>query len=116
MHGMRSKTSYKSKDMKTGILIKVHESSGNRILAVADKELIGKRFEEGDMCLDITERFYKGEEKTEEEIIKAMKDAANINIVGKKSIALGIKSGIITEDSVIKINGVPHAISIKYGI
>jgi len=102
--------------MKTGILIKMHESSGKQLLAVADKELIGKKFEEGETCLDVTERFYKGEEKTEEEIIKAMKETANINIVGKKSIALGIKAEIITEDSVIEIKGIPHAISIKYGI
>ena len=112
MHGLRSKTPHKSEDMKTGILTKMHESSGKQILAVADKELIGRKFEEGEICLDITERFYKGEEKTEEEIIKAMKDATNINLVGKKSIALGIKAGIITQDSVIKIEGIPHALSI----
>ena len=68
------------------------------------------------MCLDVTERFNKGEEKTEEEIIKAMKDAININLVGKKSVSLGIKAGVITKDAVIKIKGIPHAISIKYGI
>lgn len=102
--------------MKSGILIKIHQSAGKSILAVADKELIGKKFEEGETCLDVTERFYKGEEKTEEEIIKAMKESTNINIVGKKAVALAIKAGIITEDSVIKIKGVPHAISIKYGI
>ncbi|MBL7100455.1 MAG: DUF424 family protein [Nanoarchaeota archaeon] len=96
--------------------MKVHESVGKKILAVADKELIGKKFEEGELCLDVTERFYKGEEKTEEETIKAMKDSQNTNLVGEKSIALGIKAGIITADMVIKIKGIPHAISIKYGI
>lgn len=113
MHSMRSETSDKNENMKTGILIKVHDSAGKQILAVADKELIGKKFEEGETCLEITESFYKGEEKTEEETIKAMKNAANINLVGKKAIALGIKAGIITKDSVIKIKEIPHAISIR---
>lgn len=112
---MRSKTSNKAENMKTGILIKIHKSAGKEILAVADKEIIGKKFEEGELCLDVSERFYKGEEKTEEEIIKAMKNSQNTNIVGKKSIALGIKAGIITEDAIITIEGTPHAISIKYG-
>ncbi len=115
MHGMRSKTSDKGEDMKSGVLIKFHESAGKKILAIADKDLIGKTFEEGKRYLEVTERFYKGEEKTEEEIIQAMKDSSNINLVGEKAIALGIKAGIITEDSVIKIKGIPHAISINYG-
>lgn len=116
MHSMRVKTPDKSKNMKSGVLIKIHESAGKKIIAVADKELIGKKFEEGERCLDVTERFYKGEEKTEEEIIKAMQESPNINIIGKKAVALAIKAGIITEDSVIKIKEIPHAIVIKYGI
>ena len=115
MYGLRSKASDKNKNMKSGVLIKIHESSENQILAVADKELIGKKFEEKGICLDITERFYSGEEKTEEEIIKAMKESTSVNIVGIKAINLGIKAGIITEDTVIKIKGIPHAISVQYG-
>jgi len=101
--------------MKTGVLVKIHESAGNSILAVADEDLIGKTFDEGDLHLEITERFYKGEEKSEEEIIALMKGSTNTNIVGEKSIAIALKAGIITEDSVIKIQGIPHAISIEYG-
>ena len=102
-----------SKNMKSGVLIKIHESAGKHIVAAADKELIGKKFKEGEICLDVSERFYNGEEKTEDEIIKIFKDSTNINIVGEKSVALGIKAGIITEESVIKIQGIPHAISIQ---
>lgn len=105
-----------SKNMKSGVLIKVHESMGKKIVAVADKELIGKRFEEGERCLDITERFYKGKEETEEEILKILKQSTNTNFVGKKAVALGVKAGIITKDSIITIKGIPHAISLKYGI
>jgi len=102
--------------MKSGVLIKIHESMGKKIVAVADKELIGKRFEEGERCLDVTERFYKGNEETEEEVIKILKQSTNTNLVGKKSVALGIKAGIITEESIVTIKGIPHAISLKYGI
>lgn len=116
MHGMRIKTPYKNKNMKSGVLIKIHKSMGKRIVAVADKELIGKRFEEGERCLDIKEIFYKGKEETEEEILKILKQSTNTNLVGKKAVALGIKAGIITQDSVIIIKGIPHAISLKYGI
>ncbi|MBU4501930.1 MAG: DUF424 family protein [Nanoarchaeota archaeon] len=99
--------------MKSGVLIKIHESTGNQIVAAADKELIGKKFKEGEICLDVSERFYKGEEKTDDEILKIFKDSSNTNLVGEKAVALGIKAGIITEDSVMKFEGIPHAISIR---
>ncbi|MBM3200106.1 DUF424 family protein [Candidatus Woesearchaeota archaeon] len=101
--------------MKSGVLVKIHESADKSILAVADKELVGKTFEEVDMCLNVSERFYKGEELSEEEVIKLMKNATNMNIIGKKAIAIGIKAGIITEDNVIKVKGIPHAIIFNYG-
>lgn len=100
--------------MKSGVLIKIHESAGKKITAVADKELICKKFEEGERCLEVTERFYKGEEKTEQEVLNILKESANTNLVGKKAIKLGIKAGIITEDSIITIKGIPHAISVNY--
>jgi len=101
--------------MKSGILVKIHESAGKQIVAIADKKLIGKKFKEGERVIDVSERFYKGEEKTEEEITKIMKEAANLNMVGEKSIKLALKEKIITDNSIIKIEGIPHAISIKYG-
>ncbi len=102
--------------MKSGVLIKKHKSVDKEIVALADKELIGKTFEEGDLCLKVTERFYDGDEKTEEEIIKEIKKATNLNIVGEKAIKIAVKAKVITKDSIVKIQRVPHAISIKYGI
>lgn len=82
------------------------------IISICDKDLIGKKFEEGKKQLNITERFYKGEIKTEEEITDILKNASNINIVGKESIALALKLKIIDKKEIIKIQGVPHAQSI----
>ena len=77
--------------------------------------MIGKEISEGDLNLNITERFYKGDIKSNEEIIKIMKDSLNLNIVGKNSIKLAITAGILEEDSIIKIDGVPHAQVFKLG-
>jgi uncharacterized protein len=88
---------------------KIHKSGDRNIIAICDESLIGKKFSEGNLILDITERFYKGEVLTGDQTLELMKDALNLNIVGEKSIALALKNGIIEKDSVIKINGVPHA-------
>ncbi len=84
------------------------------VVAVCDKELLGKKFEEGKFQLDIKESFYKGKETPEEDIIKIMKsfsrEDATFNIVGKKSVATALKAGIVSEDNVGKIRGIPFVL------
>ncbi|MBT3324182.1 DUF424 family protein [archaeon] len=87
------------------ILVKYHE----KVVAIADSDLIGKNFEENDIVLDVSERFYKGEEKTREEIVKILKEENNVNMIGKEIIKIALEEGFINEEEVIKVQGVPHA-------
>jgi len=83
--------------------------SGNRLLAsVIDSELLGKRFEEGELQLDLSSSFFKGEEKDESEVADICNKALSVYFVGKKSVALGIKLGLVDEDKVKQIESVPH--------
>ena len=89
--------------------VKVHKSGDRIIIAICDKNLIGKKIKTKDLEINITERFYKGEELSEQEILKLLKEAENINILGQKSIDFAIKHKIIKKSSVIFIKNVPHA-------
>jgi uncharacterized protein len=84
------------------------------VVAVCDSELIGKRFEEGKMQLDIKESFFSGKEMNEEETIKVLEkmadEDATFNIIGEKSIEAALKSGVISEESVCEIQGVPFVL------
>lgn len=88
--------------------------SYRHVVAICDSEILGKYFEEDNLQLDIKENFYKGEEKTEEEakeIIQDMKrEDATFNIVGEKSTNTAIKAGLISEDQVGKVQGIPFAL------
>ena len=83
------------------------------VVAICDSDLLGKRFEEGQFQLDVKEGFYKGEEmnenKTKEVILKMSGEDATFNIVGKKSVDLAIHTGIITEQGIKTIQGIPFA-------
>ena len=91
------------------IFVKIHKTKFRDVIAVCDSNLIGKKFEEKDLQLTITERFYKGEVMAEEKIITLLENAENVNIVGKESIKIGIKAGIIIKENIITIEGIPHA-------
>ena len=95
------------------MLVKIHKSYRN-VVAICDTDLIGKKFEEGIKLLDVTENFYSGEEQTEKEMIEIMKsyasEDATFNIVGKESTQTALKAGIITEEGIKTVAGIPFAL------
>ena len=90
--------------------VKIHKSYRN-VVAICDSELLGKKFEEGQKCLEVKESFYNGSELPEEEIIKIIKrqtlEDATFNIVGDKSVNCAIKAGIIEKKDIGHISGIP---------
>lgn len=92
------------------IYAKKNFNKDTEILAICDENLIGKHFEEGILKLDITERFYKGELVDDKKAIILMEKARNINIIGKDSIALALKSNIIQKENIVKVKNIPHTI------
>ena len=99
--------------------VKIHNSGahgGNRnVVAVCDEDLLGKVLKGDNIEFKVTESFYKGEIKSEQEIILILKKSSNINLVGKMSIAAGIKANVITEENVIMMGGIPHAQAFTLG-
>ena len=92
------------------MIVKKHKTrDGRLLLAVCDSELKGKKFSQGQLQLDLTSDFYNGEEISDEEILKLFKTAYIVNIVGEKSVKLGLKAGIISKENIIKIAGIPYA-------
>ena len=93
------------------IIVKKHVISqdGRIILAVCDKEVLGKVFSEGELQLDLSSQFYRGAEMAEADAEKLFKSAYIINFAGEKSVGLGIKNKLISKSHIIRIQGVPHA-------
>ena len=95
------------------MLLKIHKTYRD-VVAICDSDIIGKKFEEGKFQLDVKESFFNGEETSEEDVMKIIqkmsKEDATFNIVGEKSVETALKAGIIFEDGIKKIKGVPFAL------
>ena len=95
------------------MLIKIHKTYRD-IVAICDKELLGKYFEEGNFQLDVKESFFAGKDISEKELLEIIKkesmEDATFNIIGEKSISCALKAGIILESGIKKIRGVPYAV------
>ena len=95
------------------MLVKIHKSYRDAV-AVCDKEILGRRFEQGNKQLDVKESFFLGDEIEENSLVDLMKDLAKedvtFNIVGSKSVKAALKAGIINNEGVKRIQGIPFAL------
>ena len=91
------------------VTVRIHKRDGKTIAAVCDTGLLGKKFEEGELQLDLTGDFYKGEEKNSSDAGELIRTSDHVNLVGKDSVNLGIQEGIVDEQNVKTIDGIPYA-------
>ena len=77
------------------------------ILIVTDSDIINQKFEEGKKQLDLTSKFYQGEEKSKEEIKELINDAHILHLTGKEAVALGKELNLV--ENIITIKDIPHA-------
>lgn len=95
------------------MLVKIHKSYRNTV-AICDSDLLEKSFEEDNKQLKITKNFFEGEEKTDKEVLEIMQQGSEedytFNIVGKKAINLAIKAGLIKQEGIQYIQGIPTAL------
>lgn len=97
------------------MIVKIHKTQdGKKIVAICDKELIGKEFKEKNIQLDLSSNFYRGEEESEEDIKKIFYGAYIVNMAGKKAVNLGKKEGIVLESNIIYVQKIPHAQAILF--
>lgn len=96
--------------MYTQMYLKIHKISGSEsVTAICDAELMGRTLTSEFCDIIIDESFYGKELATKEEVIRALRDSANANIIGKKVCEIAIEEGLIDKECCIIIEGIPHA-------
>ncbi|NJE09753.1 DUF424 domain-containing protein [Thermococcus sp. MAR1] len=91
------------------IYVKIYRVQGEVLLAACDEELLGKTFREGELKLEVKERFYKGELVDEDALDAMLEEATIANLTGERCVGKAIELGYIDEARVLRIQGVPHA-------
>ena len=88
-------------------IYKVHRQQEHALLAICDKELLGKTLH-GDVAFPVDESFYGSERCSEKEALAYAQSATMVNAVGNKIVAALIKKGLAEKESTISIDGVMH--------
>ena len=90
------------------MIAKKHHHGKRLVLAVCDKDLLGKKFESDTMLLDLSSAFYKGEAIETAELKELCKKAYIINAVGEKSTKMLVEIKLASPKEIKKVNDIPH--------
>ena len=97
------------------MFVKIHKSY-RPVVAICDKELLGKKFEQDNKVIELTSSFFEGQEIDSEKLLEKIQlladEDSTFNIVGEKSIKIALKVGIIKPEGVIKIQNIPVALAL----
>ncbi len=82
---------------------------GQNLLAIADKEILGKTFKSKEVYIDISKNFYHQGFCDEKTLVNLIKKSSIVNAMGKNCIKFLIENKLVDKENVIKPCGVPHA-------
>ncbi len=91
------------------ISIKIYKQGNDILIGACDEKLIGKKFVDGKLQIDVSKEFYDGERITVEVLKKYLENATIANLVGEQTVQYAIKLGLVDPDCVLRIKGIPHA-------
>lgn len=88
---------------------KLFQTRQDLVGAFCDEHLLDKVLEDERFKVKVTKHFYGGMLVSEYVAIRLMGKVSIGNIIGNDVVGIAKKSGFITEDNIILIDGVPHA-------
>lgn len=91
------------------ISVKRHRCGNEVLIAACDSGLIGGRFEEGELCLELKAGFFDGERVDARLFLEVLALATIANLAGEETVTAAIGAGFVDPQCVLRIGGVPHA-------
>ncbi|MCK5233894.1 MAG: DUF424 family protein [Candidatus Aenigmarchaeota archaeon] len=95
------------------IHLKVHSFPEGKVIAICDKDILGKHFEENDSVLDVDTAFYEGKEASKEEICTSLSDCTSATIAGNNAIEIALKCKAISKGGVKELCGIKYALMFR---
>ncbi|ADL19693.1 hypothetical protein ASAC_1288 [Acidilobus saccharovorans 345-15] len=95
--------------MGSKLVYNIIRSESGTVLAVADAELLNRRFTREDgAVLEVNEEFFGDKVGDENDVLRHFDEADMIVLVGKRSVELAARLGLVAPGSEIVVGGVPY--------
>lgn len=90
------------------VYVNIFKHANQSLVAICDKELLGKTFRSGKLKLEVKENFYRGILKSIDEAINMLETADIANLAGNRIVTAAVKGGYADLEAIISIGGTAH--------
>jgi len=96
------------------VYLKIHRQNGIDTVACCDELLLNQIFIEGNLKIEISDRFFGGDLLSIDKAGEILKKALYFNIVGENITNKAIALKILSKEGVKKISNIPMAIKMMF--
>jgi len=89
--------------------LKTYRQGSQTLIAVCDCDILGKKFVEGSLCMEVSQDFFGKEKASIGEVEAALTRATMANFVGCQAVEHAIRLGYVEKENVLSIDGVLYA-------
>jgi hypothetical protein len=86
--------------------LKTYQQGAEVLIAVCDCDILGQKFSEGRLCMDVSPDFFGRETASCAEVEAALEKATIANFVGQRCVEHAIRLGYVEKENVLSIQGV----------
>lgn len=115
MSGLRQAYGLRGAPRATMLRMKVYRTGREILVAATDEDLVGRTLEEGRLRLEVTAAFYGDEVASETDLLQNLRLCTVANLVGEAAVGVAVAHGFVDADSVLRVEGVPHAQVARFG-
>jgi len=94
---------------RKNMCLKIHEQGRETLIAVCDCDILGKKFTEGHLHIEVSQDFFGDELASCSEIESALARATMANFVGCKAVEHAISLGYVERENILSIDGILYA-------
>jgi hypothetical protein len=98
----------------TKVFLKIHQRNGIETVACCDELLLNHVFCEGNLKIEISERFFGGDLINIEKAIDILKSATYFNVVGENIVKRVVDLKILPKEGTRCINGIPMGLKMMF--
>ena len=91
------------------LYLKIHQHGSEVLIAVCDCEILGKRFAEGHLKMEVSPDFFGENEASYCEVDAALAGATMANFAGSRAVEYAMRLGYVEKENVLSIQGIPCA-------
>lgn len=88
---------------------RLYRFENDLLLAASDEDLIGRSVTRGEVVVHISEQFYGTEQADQGELRSLLTRCTVANLMGERCVRLAETLGLVSEENIVRLEGVPHA-------